>query len=130
DIAFYAVQIGLWLAGALLVNRIADLVLSRRLADAGGHAVPRLVGNLVTIVVFIFASAGIVGTVFHQSVAGIWATSGAPSLGLGLALRGIILDIFTGIAIHLDQSYRIGDWVEVLDRGNGTAVYGKVVAIA
>ncbi len=35
---------------------------------------------------------------------------------IGFALRSLILDTFTGLAINVDNSYKIGDWVHVHSR--------------
>jgi small-conductance mechanosensitive channel/CRP-like cAMP-binding protein len=129
DIAPYAAQIGLWLTGAFLAIRLAQVTVWDRIKGPHGQAVPRLARDLVAIVIAMVAVAGIVGGVFHQSLAGLWATSGAVGIVLGLALRGIILDTFTGLFINIDHSYRIGDWIELMDRNNGAPIYGKVVEI-
>lgn len=126
----YAIQIGLWLSGAFIAGRLINVLLwDRVVAPAIGKPVPRLLRDCVTVVVFLLALSGIVGIVFGQSVTGIWATSGVVGLVLGFALRTMILDIFTGIAIHLDQSIRIGDYVEINDRSMGEPPYGRVIDI-
>jgi small-conductance mechanosensitive channel/CRP-like cAMP-binding protein len=99
-----------------LVGRIID------------RPVPRLVKDSLALIVFLFAGAGIVAIVFGQSIFGIWATSGAVGIVLGIALRSIILDVFTGLSINFDRSYRIGDWVEIVDRVP-RRIRGKVLEI-
>ena len=51
------------------------------------------------------------------------------ALVIGLALRNVILDIFTGLAINLDRSYQIDDWIEVHHRDFKEPVGGRVVDI-
>ncbi len=126
----YGIQIGLWLSGAFVAGRLINVLLwDRIVAGAIGKPVPRLLRDCVTVVVFLLALSGIVGIVFGQSVTGIWATSGVVGLVLGFALRTMILDIFTGIAIHLDQSIRIGDYIEINDRSMSDSSYGRVIDI-
>ena len=129
DVVSYAAQIGLWLAGAYLAIRLGHVAIWERLNAGKARAMPRLVKDLLAIIIMIIAVAGIVGSVFHQSLAGIWATSGAVGIVLGFALRNIILDTFTGLFINLDRSFRIGDWIELMDRNNGEMIYGKVIEI-
>jgi small-conductance mechanosensitive channel len=130
DVVFYVAQIGLWLAGAYLGIRLAHVLIWERLGGGKGRAIPSLVKDLLAIIIMVIAVAGIIGSVFHQSLAGIWATSGAVGIVLGFALRNIILDTFTGLFINLDHSYRIGDWIELMDRGNGDMlIWGKVIEI-
>jgi small-conductance mechanosensitive channel/CRP-like cAMP-binding protein len=123
------IHIGLWLSGAYLIVRLLNHVLWEGfVAHLIERPVPRLLRDSLAIVVFLLAAAGIVGVEFGQPVIGLWATSGAIGIILGIALRSIILDIFTGLAVNFDHSYRIGDWVELIERGL-IQIRGKVVEI-
>jgi small-conductance mechanosensitive channel len=128
--AGYLIQAGLWIACAFLVIRLLDVFLwDAVFGRLRGREVPRLLKDAVAIVILLFAAAGILGFVFGQSVTGVWATSGAISIVIGLALRSIILDIFSGLAINVDRSFSIGDYVELLDRQVANNVYGRIVEI-
>jgi small-conductance mechanosensitive channel/CRP-like cAMP-binding protein len=125
-----AIHIGLWLSGAyLIVTLLNRLFWEGFVAHLLQHPVPRLVRDSVAIVVFLLAAAGIVGLEFGQPVVGIWATSGAIGIILGIALRSIILDIFSGLAVNFEHSYRIGDWVDLVERSLSSPVRGKVIEI-
>src|SRR3954454_17829671 len=100
------IQIALWLSGAyLIVAMLNHLFWESFVAHLLQHPVPRLVRDSVAIVVFLLAAAGIIGLEFGQPVVGIWATSGAIGIILGIALRSIILDIFSGLAVNFEHSY-------------------------
>lgn len=115
----YAVGIGLWLAGAWLLNELIHILIWDRLIERylAGRPVPGLLKHIITILVFLLAATGICGFVFQQSVTGIWATSGVLGLVFGFAARSLISDLFSGIAMHLDPPFRIGDWIEWQDGG-------------
>jgi small-conductance mechanosensitive channel len=126
----YVVPIGIWLAGAWLISRLADGLLWDQLARSGlGRAVPRLVPDALTLIIFLGALGGIIAGVFGHSLTGFFAASSVMALVIGLALRNVILDIFTGLAINLDRSYQIDDWVEVHHRDFKEPVVGRVVDI-
>jgi small-conductance mechanosensitive channel/CRP-like cAMP-binding protein len=126
----HAIPTGLWLAGAWLVSRLVDLLLWDQLTRSGlGRAVPRLVRDALTLIVFMAAIGGILANVFGHPLTGFFAASGVMALVLGLALRNVILDIFTGLAINLDRSYQIDDWIEVHHRDFKETVCGRVVDI-
>lgn len=123
----YVIQTVFWLSAAVLLNRLLTLVLWEGLvARAAGGPVPRLLTDIMAAVVYLLALTVILAVVFDRSVAGIWATSGVIGIVLGLALRGIIMDVFTGIAINIEQPYRLGDWIQVHVRGVRGRMIGQV----
>jgi small-conductance mechanosensitive channel/CRP-like cAMP-binding protein len=127
---WYAVQIGIWVSGAFCLVRLVNVFFWDRLVSRSlGQPVPRLLKEFFALFIFSVALAGIVGVVFDQSVTAILATSSVFGVVLGLALRPIILDAFMGLAINLDRSYRIGDWVEVHTVNFKTPIFGRVAQI-
>ena len=110
----YAVKVGLWFSAAFFLNRaLAVFFWDGLIAGAIGGPVPRLLKDMMALVLYLIAATGIMGLVFEKPVTGFWATSGVVGIVLGFALRNIILDIFTGIAVSVDRPYRIGDWVMI-----------------
>ncbi len=101
-----------WLTAAHLLNVLIGAFFWHGLVlRALGRTPPRLVEQLGNLLVMLLALAGIVGVVFEQPVTGLWATSGAIGIVVGLALRNLILDTFSGLAIHIEQPFRVGDWI-------------------
>lgn len=78
-------------------------------------AVPLLLINLFTIVFSITAAIWVIGYIFSINFAPLVATSAVLSIVLGLALQDTLGNLFCGIALQFDKSYRIGDWVEVVN---------------
>ena len=115
----------LWIAAAWFTARLFDLLL-RRAASAGPHPspYPRLLSDLVHGALFILAIIGILVFVFDQAATGLIATSSVVIAVIGFALRYVIGDVFSGIALGFDHPYRIGDWIEP-----GPGIVGKVVEI-
>jgi small-conductance mechanosensitive channel/CRP-like cAMP-binding protein len=106
----YGLQVGIWMSGAyLLVRMIRVFIWDGILQDRLGFPVPRLIRDVVAFVVYALAVTSMLSTVFQMS--GIWATTGALGLVVGLALRNVILDVFMGLAGQLDRPYRIGDFI-------------------
>lgn len=101
-----------WLLGAWLANRLISVTIWNGLVENMlGRKPPRLIVQLFGVLVFLMALSGIVYFVFGQSVTAIWATSGAIGIVIGLALRNLILDTFSGLAIHLERPFSVGDWI-------------------
>ena len=63
--------------------------------------------------------------VFHQSLGAILAASGVLGLVLGFALRGLVSDLFSGIAMSLDGNIRANDWL--FFNLKGTQIKAKLV---
>jgi small-conductance mechanosensitive channel/CRP-like cAMP-binding protein len=120
-----AVEVATWLTGAWLVNALIEALFWRRVVESlAGAPVPRLLVQFSNIVVYLLAIVGIVGVVFDKSVTTLLAASGAVGIVLGFALRSLILDAFSGIALHLDRPFAIGDFVSIVARG--VKIEGKV----
>ena len=126
----YAVQILVWFVGAFLFDRILKFffwegIVSRSIEGPP----PRLLVDLTTILIYVLGITGIAGIVFKRSLTGFWATSGAVGLVLGFALRNVIMDLFTGVAVNIDRPYRIGDWVHIQGRTIAHDLRGQIAEI-
>ena len=126
----YGSQIGVWVSGALLAQRfITVFVWDGLIAGISGRPVPRLPKDFTGILMFGIAFMGVLATVFNQSITGIWATSGVFGIILGVALRNVILDVFIGLSMHVEQPFRIGDWVMIHQNRRETHIVGQVIEI-
>lgn len=98
--------------------RAIDLLLVRRLGRAG-RPPPRLIGDLVRVVLFGIAAVVLVAQLIGQPVGGVLATSGVVIAVVGFALRHTLTDIVSGIALGVEGPFRIGDWVRLADGSTG-----------
>jgi len=115
---------------ASLLNRLVRTLLwDGLLARRGGIRLPRLLLDIATVAIYAGALALVVGGILGQPLTGFWATSGALGLVTAFALRNMILDLFTGVAVNIDRPYTVGDWIRVHDRISATEVVGRVVEI-
>jgi small-conductance mechanosensitive channel/CRP-like cAMP-binding protein len=97
----------------------------RRRQDA-----PKLVEDIVTIVLVIIGiSAGLSFEAGLSTITGLITASGATAVILGLALQGVIQDLFSGLSVNFDGSYAIGDWVTVYVDALKEPTYGRVTGI-
>jgi len=110
----YVLESALWISGALALHRwLSLLVLEGVVTRALGRPLPRIFQDLLGVVLMTGATVGVLVSVFDQSMSGFWAASGAIGVVLGLALRPIILDFFSGPGINLEHAYSIGDYVSI-----------------
>jgi len=130
EIIFYIVHIGLFLSAAHLINVLLkiffwDAIISQTIKGK----VPRLLIHFFSLLVYLFTILIIVNQIFDKSFAGIWATSGVLALVLGFALRNMILDLFTGLAVNIEKPYQIGGWIEINTTNPKPDIAGQVIDI-
>ncbi|NJO18244.1 MAG: mechanosensitive ion channel [Thioploca sp.] len=114
---------------AVLVQRIVQYVLLEKfIAAALDTQVPRLLIQLSSAIIYLLAIAAIVGVIFKQDLTFIIAASGAVSVVVGLSLKNLILDLFAGLAMNLDQTIKIGDCIRLHD--GGRSIEGEVQEIS
>lgn len=87
-----------------------------------GH-VPGLLG-MATYTVCLLLGAGVFFLVQGYSLTGVWISTGLATALLGFALQQTLGDFFSGIALSLESSFRMGDWLQL---SNGTV--GRVIDI-
>ena len=102
-----------WLASALLTTAI----LGRVRRQGPQNKLPKLLIDVVAIVVYAVAGVVILSRVLHFPLGGVLATSGVLAAVIGLAVQKTISDIMAGIALNFEQGFKLGDWIEI---GSGT----------
>jgi small-conductance mechanosensitive channel len=103
-----------WLAAAWGLVRVLDMALWHGVLERrSGAPVPRLLSDLVAGLILVVATIIVLGHVFELPVTGLATTSGVAIAIIGFALRDMIASLFSGIAINLEHSYQIGDWIEI-----------------
>jgi small-conductance mechanosensitive channel/CRP-like cAMP-binding protein len=115
----HAIDIGALLSAAFLINRVVDTAIWEMLVARGTNIkVPKLLRQLSALIIYGCAIIGIAGFVFAQSVTALITTSSAVGLLVGFALRSLILDAFSGIAINFEQPFSVGHFIQI--RGRST----------
>lgn len=110
----YVLRSLIWLSGAWVVTRLINgLLLNPLIRRRSGSPAPKILANSVGAAVFVLALFGIVRYVFDRPVTGLVATSGVVTIIIGFAIREMIADFFSGIAMNTERPYRIGDYVEL-----------------
>jgi len=92
------------------------LVFERRPREA------RLLQDVVVGMVYAGTLLSILAFVFAVPVGTLIATSGVLAVILGLALQSTLADVFSGIALNLGRTYRLGDWIVLSDGTEGRVV--------
>lgn len=111
-----------YFASAWLASRLAALALDRTAPRKRPH--PRLLHDLIAALLFLVAFAATASLFMGQGAVGALAGSGLILAMLGFAIRNVVADTLSGVALGVEGPFRIGDWVDI----DGLA-RGKVIEI-
>lgn len=110
-----------YLSSAWLVSRVFALILDK---SAGNRPYPRLLQDLIAAALFIIAFAASAALFMGQGAIGALASSGIILAVLGFAIRHVVADTLSGLALAMEAPFRIGDWVDI-----DTLAQAKVIEI-
>ena len=103
-----------WMVPAYFLNKsVKEILIAEAIKKE--HVVPSLLLYFISFIVYLLAIFGVIAFVFDQKLTSLLATSGVLAMIIGLAIQINISNIFSGIAINLERTFRIGDWVDIGD---------------
>lgn len=124
----YALGIAEFFVLAVLLQRIVRYIfLDHLVAKALGAPTPRLLSQMSSVIIYTLAIAAIVGVVFKKDLTVVLATFGGAGIVIGLALQGMIHDLFAGLTMNLDRSINIGDFICI---NKEQLIEGEVIEIS
>ena len=127
DVAVRIIETAAWLSATWLVVRLIDLVLWERLVPWWiGMRAPGLLRQFVAVLVFAVGMAVMLRQSWDLALSAVLATTGVLGIVLGLAMRGILADFFSGIALNIEKPFDLGDFVSIRVRGQREPFYGSV----
>lgn len=102
---------GVLFLGAHLLHAISSARLTRR--RKGRRPVPKVALDLLRLALFAAATLASLSLFFRQDLSGVLTGSGLLLAVLGFAIRNVVADTFSGLALGLEAPFRIGDWVAI-----------------
>ena len=102
--AYVGVVLGEYFLFDFILSRKQQLPPSKLLRDVSRMAVLLLILFLV------------ISGVFKLDLTTILVSSAVFSAVIGLALQDILGNVISGVALHVERPFRVGDWVEVADQ--------------
>ncbi len=130
DLTMHAIGVAFILAFVFLIDRlIRRFYWHGYLKRRHGRDTPALIQDIVTIALLALGLSTGLSVEAGFSVTGIATASGATAIILGIALQAVIQDLFSGLAINLDGSYAIGEWLTIYSDQMPEPIYGRVIGI-
>lgn len=99
----------------ILVKTTVFLIFDFLLSKKQRIKYPRLIKDVTVIVLYIIGISLIFKIAFNTELTAVLATSAVLTVVIGFALQDILGDLFSGIALNLEESLRIGDWIKTGD---------------
>jgi len=113
-----------WVVPAILLQLLIDLFVWMPIEQRTNRKIPRIGRKFISFSIYLMTSFAIMVFVYDQQLTSLLATSGVIAMIIGLAIQINISNIFSGIAINIEQPFRVGDWVSI-----GSFEEGKVIDI-
>jgi small-conductance mechanosensitive channel len=105
--------VGTVLLLSLIISRILGVLLSRWLkVQKKYEKMPKLIGNMVAIVIYLMAFLMILNQ-FGIEITPLIAAFGLGGLAIGLALQNTLSNFFAGLHIITDRPINFGDFIEI-----------------
>ena len=114
-----AFDILLFMLPAFFIHIAIERYLWQPLEEQAHKKISNLVRSSTGFFLYSIAFACIIAFVFDQALTSILATSGVVAMIVGLAIQVNISNVFSGIIINLEHSFRIGDWVNINNEVEG-----------
>lgn len=119
-------EVVIWFSAGWLFNRLLNLLFWNTLVKKISHNPPPLMLVQISgIFVLILTLSFVAHFVFDEPLTTIIAAAGGLGFVLGFAVQGLILDLFSGLAIQMDRPFKVGDFINCYNRFGETLI-GRV----
>ncbi|MET0513780.1 MAG: mechanosensitive ion channel family protein [Nitrospiraceae bacterium] len=117
----YVIRYGFQVLGAILVFAVGALVarwagkLTQRWLERHDMEPPirMLLAKTIQVLILVFTTMAALGQLGVQ-IAPLLAGIGVAGLGVGLALQGVLSNVFAGLSIIFTKPYRVGEHISLL----------------
>lgn len=124
-----ALAIASWVVGTVLACRLVQLLVWSQVGRTSGRAAPKLLVQIANLIIYFTSSLMMAATLFDFSLTGAIATSSVIAVVVGFAVKSLISDTFSGIALNLDRGFAVNDFVQIVNGMNATRLLGRVIEI-
>ncbi|WP_207586896.1 mechanosensitive ion channel domain-containing protein [Halomontanus rarus] len=108
------------LAWAFAANRIVNRLVDEVKDKGSRFDFAPVFSNVWTLVVLL-GTVGALLSIWNYSISPLLGAAGVAGIAVGFAARDTVANFFGGIALYFDDTYKLGDYIE-LDSGEGGTV--------
>jgi small-conductance mechanosensitive channel len=111
--AVKAAQLAFWMSAALVAARALNELVFLVFRKRKGYDAPALMRDLFSLVLYVTAGAVILRYTLELSFGALLPGSALLGIILGLALQDTLGNLFSGISLHADKPFQVGDVITV-----------------
>jgi small-conductance mechanosensitive channel/CRP-like cAMP-binding protein len=108
----------------LAIKVIAYFVFDFLVVKKQGIRYPKLVKEVVVFVLYIVGILLILNYYLNIRPTALWASSAVLTVVIGFALQDILGNLFSGIVLNFEDSFKLEDWVRISDREGRVEQFG------
>lgn len=108
----------------LAVKMVAYLVFDVMVLKRQGVHYPKLIKDVVVFILFVGGLLLILKYYLGQSISGLLASTAVLTVVVGFALQDVLGNLFSGIILNFEDSFKIGDWVSIGEREGRVEQFG------
>ncbi len=108
----------------LAVKALAHFIFDYLVLGKQGVHYPKLIKDVVVFILFVVGILLIVRYYLHQDLTVLLASSAVLTVVAGFALQDILGNLFSGIILNFEDSFKIGDWVRIGEREGRVEQFG------
>lgn len=104
--------------------RLLLLMLKHRLQiqNKGKRPVPKVVLDVASTLAYVLVTIISLSMFMRDGLSGLLTGSGLLLAVLGFAIRNVVADVFSGLALSIEAPFRIADWIQIDTLGRGRVV--------
>ncbi len=108
----------------LAVKMVAYLVFDVLVLKRQGVRYPKLIKDVVVFILFVVGVLLILKYYLGQPISGLLASTAVLTVVVGFALQDVLGNLFSGIILNFEDSFKIGDWVRIGERQGRVEQFG------
>ncbi len=108
----------------LAVKTVAYLVFDVLVLKRQGVRYPKLIKDVAVFILFVAGVLLILKYYLGLPISGLLASTAVLTVVVGFALQDVLGNLFSGIVLHFEDSFKIGDWVRIGERQGRVEQFG------
>lgn len=113
DMVAFIYSVLWWLVPARLLAMALERFIWAPMENHTGRKIPNVVRRASSILIYTFATFGVVAFVMGKAITSLLATTGLTAMIIGLAVQSNIANIFSGIILNIERPFSIGDLIRI-----------------